>query len=72
MSHCKLETVTLHFNQLKLSLKKSDFGIIVVLIDFLVVLVYIWFIYFLDRNQHQFANAYKDKTLQMNDFTIEL
>ena len=53
MADCKLDTVNLNIESinLKVSLNKSDFGIIVVFIDFLVVIIYIGFIYFLDYKQ---------------------
>ena len=50
-AECQLETVDLKFSDDNkfISLERSDFGIMVVLIDFVVVLIYIWFIFFLER-----------------------
>ena len=70
-ANCKLDTVSLKISDMNLSMNKSDFGILVILIDFIVVLIYIWFIFFLDRKQNEYSTVFKDQTIEMNDYTIE-
>jgi len=53
------------------TIAKSDFGIFVVLIDFLCVTIFIYFIYFLDRRQKEYYKKYEEQTITMADFTME-
>ena len=58
LAECQLDTVDWVVSgdgDILFSLKRSDFGIMVVLIDFVVVLIYIWFIFFLDRKQIEYV-----------------
>jgi hypothetical protein len=53
-------------------MKKDDFGIFVVIVDFLVVVTLICFIYILDARQNEYINQYNNDTIMMSDYTIRI
>jgi hypothetical protein len=74
MSQCRQPTVTIDVKQLNKSVEvqKKDFGIIVVFIDFLCVFIFIFFTFFLESRQREYAENFEQQTITMNDFTLEL
>jgi len=74
MSQCKQETVTLDIKQLNRSVEveKADFGIVVVFIDFICVFIFIFFTFFLEKRQREYADNFEAQTITMSDFTLEL
>lgn len=74
MSQCKQATVTIDVKQLNKSVEvqKKDFGIIVVFIDFLCVFIFIFFTFFLESRQREYAENFEQQTITMSDFTLEL
>lgn len=73
IASCKTETVSINVTEggRTWTVAKSDFGIFVVLIDFLCVTIFIYFIYFLDSRQKDYYQKYEDQTITMADFTME-
>jgi len=51
---------------------KADFGIVIVLIDFLIIFTFLYFIYFIEIKQIEFCEEFKDQSIEMDDFTVEL
>lgn len=51
---------------------KNDFGIFVVVFDFLVVIVLIWFVNYLEKRQKAFCEKFQDETIEMSDFCMRL
>jgi len=74
MTQCRQEMVTIDVTQLNKSLQveKADFGIVVVFIDFLCVFIFIFFTFFLEKRQREYANNFEEQTITMSDFTLEL
>lgn len=72
LAPCTQEQVTIHFMGAgeERKVNKSDFGIFVVLMDFVVVLILIGFVSFLDSRQKEFAEAFADQTIEMSDFCM--
>lgn len=62
IASCKTETVSINVTEggKTWTVAKSDFGIFVVLIDFLCVTIFIYFIYFLDNRQKEYAEQYEE------------
>jgi len=73
IASCQTETVSINVREggKTWTVNKSDFGICVVLIDFLCVTIFIYFIYFLDTRQKEYYKKYEDQTITMADFTME-
>lgn len=73
IASCQTETVSINVREggKTWTVDKSDFGIFVVLIDFLCVTIFIYFIYFLDTRQKEYFKKYEDQTITMADFTME-
>ena len=74
ITQCRQRTVTIDVKQLNKSLEvqKEDFGIVVVFIDFLCVIIFIFFTLFLEKRQKEYADNFEQQTITMSDFTIEL
>ena len=74
MSQCQQEMVTLDVKQLNRSVEvqKKDFGIVVVFIDFICVFIFIFFTFFLESRQREYAENFEQQTITMSDFTLEL
>ena len=53
-------------------LRKDDFGVFVVGVDFLVVVTLICFIYILDGRQQEFIDQFNNRTIMMTDYTIRI
>ena len=53
-------------------IQKDSFGIFVVIIDLLVIITILLFIYILDARQNEYIKVFKDKTIQMDDFAIRV
>jgi hypothetical protein len=72
LAPCTQEQVTIHFMGAgeERKVNKSDFGIFVVLMDFLVIIILILFVNFLDKRQREFAEAFADQTIEMSDFCM--
>ena len=72
LAPCTQEQVTIHFKGAgeERKVNKSDFGIFVVLMDFLVIIILILFVNFLDKRQREFAEAFADQTIEMTDFCM--
>jgi len=73
IASCQTDTVSINVTEggKTWAVAKSDFGIFVVLIDFLCVTIFIYFIYFLDSSQKAYCKKYEDQTITMADFTME-
>jgi len=73
IASCKTETVSISVTDggKTWAIAKSDFGLFVVLIDFLCVTIFIYFIYFLDSSQKAYVAEYEAQTITMSDFTME-
>ena len=56
----------------KYRLRKDDFGVFVVGVDFLVVVTLICFIYILDGRQREFIDQFNNRTIMMTDYTIRI
>jgi len=53
-------------------MKKEDLGLMVVIIDFIVILFFIYFVYFLNKKQDEYIELFQTQTIEMDDFTLEL
>ena len=54
------------------SIKKEDFGFIIVLTDFVVVIFTMLFITWIETSQKKYTKQYKDSVIDMADFTIRV
>lgn len=54
------------------TIKKGHFSVFLVLLDFLIVLLLIWFYNRLDEQQKAFHEKFETETIEMTDFTIML
>ena len=54
------------------TISKSQFGFIVVAVDFLVVVAFFVFIYCLSSTQKTYVNMFRDQTIEMTDFSISI
>lgn len=54
------------------SIEKEEFGKIVALVDFFVVVCFMIFIAWLEKAQQNYVNTYKDMNLELDDFTIRV
>ena len=57
---------------LNIPIPKDVFGICLVLVDFLVIVLIICFIYVLDLRQRQYIKQYKNQTMEMSDYTVRV
>ena len=57
---------------LNIPIPKDVFGICLVLVDFLVIVLIICFIYVLDLRQREYIKQYKDQTMEMSDYTVRV
>ena len=53
-----------------MSLNKRDFGYMVVYLDMVVVLSLTFFANWLERSINEYTEAFKDQTIEMDDFGI--
>lgn len=67
---CYSEEIAVPFTKYKF--KKENFGLFVVLIDFLVIICIILFIWIISMRQREFVDAFKDDTIQIDDYTIKV
>ena len=69
---CKQDTVAIKLGEdgVYQEVNKNDFGIFVVVFDFLVVVILIIFVGMLDRRQKAYAEKFQDETIEMSDFCI--
>jgi len=72
LARCQTKTVDVTFMGTDYQLHKEDFGIVIVLIDFLVISIYLYFIHFLETKQDDFINEFKDQSIEMDDFAVEI
>ena len=71
MSSCKQEKLMITVKEYSFELAKEDFGLLVVLYDFLMVLIYIVFVIHLEKSQKAFIDGFNDQTIEMDDFAVE-
>lgn len=74
MATCKLDVIdlTLGFDSYKIdfSVSQDVSALVIVSLNMLIVIIFVYFIFVLDRKQHDFAEVYKDYSIQMDDFTV--
>lgn len=71
MASCKQEKFTVTYKEYSFDMKKQDFGLLVVLYDFLMVIIYLVFVIHLEKSQKEFIDEFKDQTIEMDDFAVE-
>jgi hypothetical protein len=49
---------------------KNDFGFIVIVTDFFVIIIYLYFVKYLSGVQIQYHEMFEDEVIMMNDFTV--
>ena len=67
---CHSDTIDVPFVDYEIS--KDSFGLMVVVIDILCVMVILASITIIGRRQQEFIDAFKDDTIQMDDYTIKV
>ena len=72
MAKCNSQKFYIKIKGWSFELIKEDFGLAVVLYDFVIVLIFMYFIYFLESNQSEFIDEFKDQTIEMDDFAVAL
>jgi len=53
-------------------IQKASFGIFIVVIDLLVIMTIVCFIYLLEVMQNKYIEEYNKQTIKMSDFTIRV
>ena len=53
-------------------MSKDSFGIFIVVLDLLVIMVIVCFIYLLDVSQNKYIEEFNKQTIKMSDFTIRV
>jgi hypothetical protein len=53
-------------------MSKDNFGIFIVVVDLLVIMVIVCFIYLLDVSQNKYIEEFNRQTIKMSDFTIRV
>lgn len=71
MAKCKQTNIVFSQRGYSFTYKKEDLGIIVVFIDFAVIISFIYFVFFLNRSQDSYIEAFADQTLELSDFALE-
>ena len=51
---------------------KEDFGVVIVMMDFIVIVMYLYFVMFIDSSQKEFIKEFKDQSIEMDDFAVEV
>lgn len=69
-AYCISDLVTIPY--IGTDITKESFGIFVVFIDFAVVFILMAFIFVIDARQKEFIKLFKQKTIEMNDFTVRV
>lgn len=67
---CFSEKIKVPFTNYEL--KKEDLGIYVVMIDFIVILIILLWIYIISARLEEFVDSFKADTIQMDDYTIKV
>lgn len=67
---CKSGMVKIPFTKREVS--KDMLGSLVVLVDIVAVIIILLFIYILEMRQEEFIEAFKESTIQMDDYTLKV
>ena len=68
---CKQDTVRINLSDdFEKEVNKNDFGVFVVLWDFLVIIILVWFVNFLNKRQMEYSKKFEDETIEMTDFCM--
>ena len=71
LAKCQQKEVELKLGTSSYVLLKEDFGILVILLDFVIVIVFLLYILIIDQKQQEFIDEFKDQTIEMDDFAVE-
>ena len=67
---CIQETVQIEIEGFSQEVNKNDFGIFVVLFDFLVIFILMAFVGLLEKRQKEYVDKFCDETIEMTDFCM--
>jgi len=62
----------MNFGILEATVDRAKYGIFVVFMDFIMICIFAYFIWYLDISQQKFAKTFKAETIQMNTFTVRI
>ena len=60
MAACKMDKFMITFKNYEIEVEKEDFGLLVIVYDFVMVLFYLIFVVHLEAAQKEYINEFKD------------
>lgn len=70
VSECLITDIINPFNNKIIT--KEDLGYLVAVVDIIVVITMVLFVYFLEKSQKRYIEQFKDQTIEMTDFAVSI